>query len=251
MSIVAAVGVLPEGGQETRAWGVFDDGSTVVGFPNSAIGEEAFVWTSGGGMVSIGVGRASGITPDGLTVVGHDHTKAFRWTSGGMPGLGTSPPGGILKSQANGVSADGSVVVGDTRDGVLAVEAFTWDETNGMRSLQTVLTDLGVNLTSWTLLSAQDVSDDANVIVGYGTNPSGGKEAWVVDLVPEPASTLLRGAALIALATSARVRILNDSRWPRASPNGVVPSRKASGSADAVTTSARLAKETVIRASGL
>jgi hypothetical protein len=48
-----------------------------------------------------------------------------------------------------------------------------------MRSLKEVLElDFGLNLAGWTLERATGVSDDGSVIVGYGTNPSGVREAW-------------------------------------------------------------------------
>jgi hypothetical protein len=79
-----------------------------------------------------------------------------------------------------------------------------------MRSLQTVLTGLGLDLTGWTLVAAQAVSADGLTIVGYGTSPSGSSEAWVADLhtaasgVPEPSTLILMGAGLAALAASRR-----------------------------------------------
>jgi hypothetical protein len=41
-----------------------------------------------------------------------------------------------------------------------------------------VLVNLGANLTGWTLTEATGISDDGQVIVGWGTNPSGDQEAW-------------------------------------------------------------------------
>ena len=59
-----------------------------------------------------------------------------------------------------------------------------------MRSLKTVLAELGVATPGWTLRDAWDVTPDGMTIVGMGTNPTGFSEAFVAH-VPEPATGLL------------------------------------------------------------
>jgi hypothetical protein len=101
-----------------------------------------------------------------------------------MVGLGDCPGGGN-GSQAQGVSGDGSVVVGFCDTGVPGDEAFIWDAENGMRVLSDVLEqDFGLDLTGWTLNAALETSDDGRVIVGFGVNPSGNTEAWRAVLAP-------------------------------------------------------------------
>jgi hypothetical protein len=61
--------------------------------------------------------------------------------------------------------------------------AFIWDSTHGMRDLKNVLqSDYGLNLSDWELISAFGVTPNGNVIVGWGKNPSGQKEAFRVVL---------------------------------------------------------------------
>jgi probable HAF family extracellular repeat protein len=121
----------------------------------------------GGGYYS----TATDISGDGTTVVGTGSgasgTEAFRWTSdSGMVGLGDLPGGFFYSSHAYGVSHDGSVVVGYS-SGVNGFEAFRWTEAGGMVGLG----DLpGGNFYS----GARDVSDDGNVVVGYGTSAASG-----------------------------------------------------------------------------
>jgi hypothetical protein len=96
-----------------------------------------------------------------------------------MTGLGDLP-GGDFFSAANDVSADGSVVVG-TGSSASGFEAFVWNAADGMRSLRDLLTnDAGLDLTGWTLISANAISANGRAIVGEGTNPDGDDEAWRV-----------------------------------------------------------------------
>ena len=131
---------------------------------------------------------ATGVSADGSVVAGTGRTvsgnEAFRWTSGGgMVGLGDLA-GGSFDSRARATSGDGSVVVGRGRS-ASGFEAFVWDATNGMRELDQILTSLGVDLTGWTLSEARSISADGLTIVGSGKNPSG--ENLNTSNVAEPA----------------------------------------------------------------
>jgi uncharacterized membrane protein len=106
-----------------------------------------------------------------------------------MVGLGDLS-GGSFGSSAGGVSGDGSVVAGYSYSGS-GQEAFIWDSVHGMRSLRDVLVnDYGLDLTGWSLTEATAISADGSTLVGYGTDPSGYTEAWLVQ-IPEPGAYLL------------------------------------------------------------
>jgi hypothetical protein len=107
---------------------------------------------------------------------------------GGMVGLGDLT-GGSYSSQALGVSANGLVAVGRGPSNA-GEEAFIWDHANGMRSLQDVLANSGIDMTGWQLEIAFDVSADGKTIVGYGDNPNGNREAWRA-AIPEPSTLFL------------------------------------------------------------
>lgn len=183
---------LPGGGFDSQAFAVSGDGSIVVGRGNSALGTEAFRWTQATGMVGLGdlpggsaSSQAFGISSDGSTIVGQsasaNGTEAFRWTqSGGMRGLGDLP-GGAFYSSAHDASSDGSVIVGQSHGGS-GFEAFRWTQAIGMESVRQLLVDDGIDMTGWSLDTAQGVSDAGDVIVGYGNNPSGNTEAWLARL---------------------------------------------------------------------
>ena len=88
--------------------------------------------------------------------------QAFRWTaSTGMVGLGDLP-GGTFNSDARGVSADGSVVVGNAR--ARSTRRSRWTAAGGMVPLGTLP---GENASLGLAVSA-----DGSVVVG------GGGEAW-------------------------------------------------------------------------
>ncbi len=106
-----------------------------------------------------------GISADGSTVVGESNFEGifipFLWTAAeGMiplytPGVGPSRGRGT----AWDVSADGSVVVGNSESPYYEREAFRWDAVSGM-------VDLGViddDLTS----SARAISNDGQHVFGY------------------------------------------------------------------------------------
>ena len=114
-----------------------------------------------------------------------------------MVGLGDLP-GSAFASQAFDTSADGSVVVGASV--TFGSGAFVWTANDGMRSLHDILvTDLGLDLTGWTLTRALSISDDGLTIVGEGRNPNGFNEAWIAT-IPEPATlSLLAFGGLLLL----------------------------------------------------
>ena len=198
---IETLGDLPGGTVSSRAFDTSADGSTIVGGSASAMGGEAFVWTETGGMVGLGdlPGGGFGSTAEAISgnaqvVVGGgsgvNGPEAFRWTAAaGFLGLGDLP-GGSFSSNALGSNFDGSVVVGEAT-GSDGSEAFFWTEELGMVSLADyATTDLGLDLGSWRLLSAVDVSADGRTITGTGINPLGSTEAFILN-IPAPGSAVV------------------------------------------------------------
>jgi len=224
---MTGLGFLAEDGIDyhSEALAISGDGLVVVGLasntdpsdPTQSV-DEAFRW-QGGAMTGLGFlqndtknvrSEATGVSYDGSTVIGVsnvDHPdvpdtsvpQAFIWTDGVMTGLGflaDSP--GPYESVAMAVSADGSVVVGQSK---LATgkEAFIWTaESDEMQSLRDVLeADLGIDLTGWTLDNPPVISSDGNTMIALATNPDGAVEAFVTYL-PEPAGGIYAGIAFLA-----------------------------------------------------
>jgi probable HAF family extracellular repeat protein len=181
------------------------DGQAVIGtLRDDPVLHEAFVWSSSEGITRLGdiwagphptSSRAFSISADGSTIVGGSRSdvpsEAFKWTaSEGMVGLGQLPGFSDI-GEAFAASANGTTIVGQSINiNSLERRAFTWDESNGIRELQTVLSSLGLNLTGWTLTEATGISDDGLTIVGTGINPNGDHEAFIATL-PEPGAVVL------------------------------------------------------------
>lgn len=227
------------------------DGSVVVGGKSVPPGpSEAFRWTAGGGVIGLGLlpghvnreegldgySEARGVSADGRVVVGRstvhgtvfdeEQPHAFRWTADeGMVGLGALA--GDQFSYASAVSADGSVVVGtslrlyyDPFDlPAYSETAFIWDRANGMRSLQDVLGNLGLDLTGLYLNNATAISADGLTVTGTGLSRSGSLPGWTAT-IPEPATLPLLGLACLLLGQ--RRRSAQDMRpRPRRSRSGM------------------------------
>jgi probable HAF family extracellular repeat protein len=189
---MTGLGFLP-GGTFSTATGISGDGSIVVGRAMDADGnDEAFRWTSLDGMTALGflsggtTSGATGISGDGAVIVGFgdnpDATlEAFRWTqAGGMSGLGFLSGG--INSFALGTNEDGTVVVGYGENAALVPDAFRWTAGTGMQSIKGLVESEGVDLSGWSLVTANAVSADGSVIVGYGRNSGGIYEPWLVRL---------------------------------------------------------------------
>jgi probable HAF family extracellular repeat protein len=107
-------------------------------------------------------------------------------------------PGGRVRSTANDVSANGSVVVGSSETGSdagLSInEAFYWTTAAGMRNLREVLLSFGATgLDGWTLTEARGVSADGLTVVGTAIDPAGVQQAFVAT-IPEPSTLALATA---------------------------------------------------------
>jgi uncharacterized membrane protein len=173
----------PGGGAAAGA--ITPDGATVTGISTVFIGQtfiwEASIWTEASGVVGLGFDSwVTGISDNGRVIVGGRSAPnglAFYWTEeSGVVQIMNEELKGRPYTQANAVSADGSVIVGDR---------FYWDAENGARDLRRFMVNevgLGPVLAGWRRLAATDVSPDGRAIVGSATNPNGDIEAWIAYL---------------------------------------------------------------------
>lgn len=159
------------GGTSSFAYCSTSDGQTVFGGAD-LIGDTntAFQWTLAGGMVDLGfAGTVTDCSSDGSVLIGNRNAspaRAFRWTLvGGMVLIPLISP--ATRNYGNGVSADGSVVIGYD-DAAGAGKAWKWTLADGSVGLGTLG---GTSV-------ATDISADGAVIVGYSIDSQGRSRAF-------------------------------------------------------------------------
>lgn len=243
------LGDLPGGTISTVGLGISYDGSVLAGWGSATSGTGAFRWTQAtgltalpdlaGGAFNCGAKKVSG---DGSTIVGWGTsalaTMATRWISGGAIAL-TLPNGTFIESEANDVSADGSIIVGrlftpggprgfrwlantgmvdigalpgngatnaiavsgdgTAMIGISSGRFFYWTEQAGMQDLVDLLSSQGVDMSSWSIELVSGLSFDGSAIVGHASRPHG-TEAFII-YIPAPSSLLG-----IAIGTGCLVR---------------------------------------------
>ncbi len=177
------IGDLPTGQFLSRAYGVSNDGTTVVGSGrlrtisdsyNQA--QQAFRWESSTGMEPLGAHptgdadstEAFAASLDGSVVVGTMGTsgpsEACRWTAeSGMLRMGFLD--GDDRSSFEDVSADGSVAIGWSASSKRA-EAVLWTESDGMVGLGHLISSPRAHSFAF------GVSNDGSVVVGYSAAQS-------------------------------------------------------------------------------
>lgn len=182
---------------------VVDNGLTSTFSPFGAFNSGAGS-ISGNGEVIVGAYHGTSVTCPSNCIQGFVHQSGISTTLNDF-GLGSSP---------TAVSYDGSVIVGLVTGLSLGPNfnpnhAVIWRNGGQIQFIQDLLTDLNVqSANGWQLAIATDVSDDGSVIVGWGFNPDGNEEAWIINLnaVPEPCSFLCGFAGAIAMGWLFRMR---------------------------------------------
>jgi probable HAF family extracellular repeat protein len=157
------------------ATAVTADGEKIVGYRNVDFRSEPVCWTAAGGVESLDPqghyrrASANGVSANGATIVGVAGSKrdpgfadhAFRWTPGDELLL---PIDGQVRdcSEAQAISADGTVVVGALRGRTGHNEAVCWSQDSGPSRLGF--------LPGHTTSIAYGVSADGSVIVGCSSD---------------------------------------------------------------------------------
>lgn len=176
--------------ESARASALSDDGSVAVGWDQGKPGGPAFnrracIWLDDATQIfpaatpgnPDGIGECTNVNSDGSVVCGSTNNQAFRWTASGGLELLPNVPGFGGQYFANGISEDGSVVVG-VRLQFPTAEAVIWTPTTGAVRLYDFLVANGVTgITTSTMSNATGVSADGTRICGWGAGL-----AWVVEI---------------------------------------------------------------------
>jgi probable HAF family extracellular repeat protein len=165
------------------------DGSVVVGSSGAGTRSDAFRWSAATGVQPLGTpagftGSVSElvVSDDGSTVAASFYRpeeftvpgRAFRWTpAGGFVSLGSLGGRTGDETAALALSADGSVIVGQSANANGNVEAFRFSATSGM-------TGMGFANPSEAYSTASGVTPDGLTAVGSstGTNSNGHHFRW-------------------------------------------------------------------------
>ncbi len=198
------------------------DGSTVFGTTRTTNGGTPFFWTSSEGSLPLAgvagegtfdiTGTAMNATGTrfagwGIQRVGTALVFGFAYWSSPSSGRFIPAPIGFDAPIVNDMTADGRVIVGNGFPG-----AFVWwDGQEQPVKLQKLLTQqFGVNLTGYTLLSVESLSDDGTRLVGWAQdNITGQQLTYLVTLpttLPAPGT-----AAVLMLAGLIAARRRRDS----------------------------------------
>ena len=193
----------------TQAEAISADGKTImISTFSDNTGPHCHLWSESGGFVELPTeGLPHLMSGDGMVVGGSgvERYSPSIWSEGkGTTMIGV--PEGWDHNIIGCMNYDGSVVGGLLRTEEYFTSfdpqymtAYLWDEENGVRLVEDILTGYGVNLDGWSLTTISDISADGMTICGNGINPDGFNEAWVAT-VPEPASlSLLLGGGLMLL----------------------------------------------------
>ncbi len=155
----------------TRVYALSADGRVATGW--SSPSGTSFLWTRAGGRQDLPTvaGSSAAISGDGTTIAGRAAGGvAFRYAGPGtyqpLPA-----PTGFANNQADGVSGDGSVVVGTGLSGSSSAMAWRWTQGTGTQAL-------GRTRPGHSASFAQAVSRDGQTIVGWSGGGGAAGEAF-------------------------------------------------------------------------
>jgi uncharacterized membrane protein len=205
--------LVPGYSAESAALATNFDGSVIVGEAGGQLGFTGWKYTAAGGYVALrgprgNSERASAVSADGQWVAGmaarasDARSTAMRWGPDGSF-LVLDPAQIFRDSEALGISADGTTVVGM---GFFpgGASGFVWREGHGMQRIADVLAEAGVEVPAGVVLTAvQAVSADGQVFAGNLITSPGITEGWIA-VVPSPGTVPVLLAALTLAARRRR-----------------------------------------------
>ncbi len=172
-----------------RCYRVSGDGDTFVGWDQGLPGGQGFsrracIWTDPDTQVfplttpgnPQGLGEVTDVNDDGTVFCGLTGSSAWRKVGANEVQILEPVPGLGGQYAANGISDDGSVVVG-VRLQFPVADAVIWTDATGPMLLRDFLAANGITVGATDVRNCTDVSADGTKICGWGNFG-----AWVVDL---------------------------------------------------------------------
>jgi uncharacterized membrane protein len=176
----------PSGVQYGSAWGISDDGSTVVGLYWLGGGANGFAWNPTDGPMgmgsTVGNSRINDANADGSVLVGWDEAPFGTWLptvweNGTITHL-TETESFCL---ANAITPDGNMIGGSSSVGTGVRQAAIWLR-NGDGWDEALLGTLPGTANPFGEAIVQDMSDDGTVIVGYNAYDPGNSAGFIFTL---------------------------------------------------------------------
>lgn len=179
----------------SRAEDLNNYGQVVGSFNHSETSSVAYVWTPGSDPVTLdNMLYAYGVNDAGQVVGENNEGRAALWDpDAGYLDLGFD----AFTGRARDINNRGEVI-GDGDD-----KLFIWTASGGLHDLASLVDGVPAD---WTISCAISIND-LGQITGYGVNPSGKNEAYLLTpVVPEPSSLLALGSGVLALCGVLRRR---------------------------------------------
>jgi uncharacterized membrane protein len=176
-----------------RATVVSDDGSMMAGWAQTSLVDRwPAVWRPDGtGFLLPGTaldvpGEVLSISDDGKMVAGTWGFEAFYWTEGtGVVNIGQLTGADPSDNQyPNAIAADGKLIFGGSGSPFFSVpRAWVWTQADGMRPLQDLIAENGVEIAEGYLLTnVIAAANDGSVVLGVAYDPNGLQVSFVLRL---------------------------------------------------------------------
>lgn len=85
-----------------------------------------------------------------------------------------------------GINNNGSIAVLSERDYENNDwSGYIWDQANGLRNIVNLLSNQGIDISDWSQVKLNNISDNGYFIVGEGLKPNGTRKNFLIDATPE------------------------------------------------------------------
>ncbi len=160
----------------SRANGISDDGSIIVGWQDDDLNRNGVYWNKGEQVFlkdgdGENVGEVTAVSGNGKTMVGETDGWPYIWTEAdGYQEFPHQDP--MMEGGASAVNGNGDTVVGYYRpwgQGAFGGSGFIWTKEGGMKDLNVYVAELGIDDQGMNFALPLGISRNGKYIVGIGT----------------------------------------------------------------------------------